>query len=126
MRNFLITLAVLVLIAGLGLVVWTTWNREPQVLTNNEVTASSTPDHSDIVRQYIESHISTLSPQKEVLGGTFYVTNVVTGPKTGVVSYEDGHNAYVADFNYTVDDAKGVHVTGFIVRPTATSTTKTP
>jgi hypothetical protein len=108
MKYTLITIVILILLAGVGFVVWGTVHRQPQVVTNNEVTASSTieVDNSDIVKKYIEEHISTLSPVKEVVGGKFYTTNIVTGKDSGVVSYEDGHNEFVADFSFTVDAAE--------------------
>ncbi|MDD3897009.1 MAG: DUF333 domain-containing protein [Candidatus Peribacteraceae bacterium] len=43
---------------------------------------------------YIRSHISQLSPEPAVLGGTFYVTEIEwQNDSTAVVSYEDGHIA---------------------------------
>ncbi|MDD5469758.1 MAG: DUF333 domain-containing protein [Candidatus Peribacteraceae bacterium] len=43
---------------------------------------------------YIRSHISQLSPEPAVLGGTFYVTGIQwQNDGTAVVSYEDGHIA---------------------------------
>jgi len=48
---------------------------------------------------YLKANISALSPEKEVLGGKFYVTDFeFTGRSTGRVFYEDGHNAYVSKF----------------------------
>lgn len=56
-----------------------------------------------IVEQYIRSNIKTLAPQKPVLGGSWYVTNVQVMPatKTGTVMYEDGHITGQATFSYT-------------------------
>ncbi len=68
------------------------------------------------LERYIGTHIGELSPVQEVLGGTFYVTEVTGSNGTGVVRYEDGHNAYVADFTYTGNEALGFQVTKFRVR----------
>lgn len=64
---------------------------------------------------YVRMNISGLSPIKEQLGGTFYVTKIETKDGTGVVSYEDGHNAYTADFTYLITDA-GIAIESFNVR----------
>lgn len=67
----------------------------------------------DSVTSYISKNISALSPQKEVLGGTFYVTNITFDAGTGTVEYEDGHNAFVADFSYEFESDGSVSVTSF-------------
>jgi hypothetical protein len=68
------------------------------------------------IETYVSQNISQLSPEKEVLGGTFHVTNIETNGGTGVVSYEDGHNAYVADFSYEINDETGITMKSFVVR----------
>lgn len=67
-------------------------------------------------QNYIRNNISELSPVKAQLGGTFYVTNISSGNGVGTVSYEDGHNAYTADFTYTISDEGKTTVTSFVVR----------
>ncbi len=64
---------------------------------------------------YVRMNISALSPIKEQLGGTFQATSIKTDNGTGVVSYEDGHNAYTADFTYLMTDA-GIAIESFTVR----------
>lgn len=54
------------------------------------------------IEQYVSDNISSLSPEPEVLGGTYYVTSIAAADGKGVVSYEDGHNAYTADFTYSI------------------------
>ncbi len=71
------------------------------------------------IEQYIASNISTLSPEKEVLGGTFYVTDIEvdTNAGTGTVWYEDGHIALVADFTYSQEMEHGaITIHSFVVR----------
>jgi len=70
------------------------------------------------IESYVTHNISALSPEKETLGGTFYVTeiSVDSEKKTGHVKYEDGHNAYEADFSYTAADQTGINITSFVIR----------
>lgn len=65
---------------------------------------------------YVAKNISELSPAKEVLGGKFYVTEIRAGNGTGVVHYEDGHVAFIADFTYTASDERGIEITSFTIR----------
>lgn len=73
------------------------------------------PRYMDI-ESYVRQRISDLSPEKEVLGGTFYVTKIETDSGRGTVEYEDGHNAFVADFTYLVGEDGKPSVTSFIIR----------
>lgn len=68
------------------------------------------------IESYVSQHISELSPEKEVLGGKFYVTGIKVEDGYGTVNYEDGHIALVADFTYTADDVTGIKITSFVVR----------
>lgn len=67
-----------------------------------------------VILEYIKKNISILSPQKEVLGGTFYVTQFIrTDRNSGIVEYEDGHNAYKAKVSFSSNDKKGITVISF-------------
>lgn len=70
------------------------------------------------VENYIRENISELSPEKEVLGGKFYVTKITFNEnESGRVEYEDGHIALVADFKYRVSNGS-IEITEFeIVEP---------
>ena len=68
------------------------------------------------IESYISQNISELSPEKEVLGGRFYVTSVEAADGRGIVEYEDGHIALVADFTYEMSEQAGIRITSFIVR----------
>ncbi|MBU1292862.1 hypothetical protein KJ819_02210 [Patescibacteria group bacterium] len=68
------------------------------------------------IESYVKTSISELSPTKEQVGGTFFVTKIETSGGTGVVEYEDGHNAYTADFTYTISEEGKSEITSFIVR----------
>jgi hypothetical protein len=70
------------------------------------------------VESYVTQNISALSPIKETMGGTFYVTEIEVDPteRKGHVSYEDGHMAYEAEFTYTSDDRTGHTITSFVIK----------
>lgn len=68
------------------------------------------------IDSYVKSNISGLSSIKEQLGGTFFVTKIESGDGKGVVEYEDGHNAYTADFTYTVAEDGKPSIDSFVLR----------
>lgn len=69
----------------------------------------------DALDAYLKANISTLSPIKETMGGTFYITRTRAFDNNGTVWYEDGHNAYTATFTYSVDDANVVTIENFAI-----------
>jgi len=81
------------------------------------VTFTEKPLGSADIKTYIAENISTLSTKPEQLGGTFYVTSIEAKDGSGVVSYEDGHNAYTADFTYAISESGSFTVDSFTVRP---------
>jgi len=80
-------------------------NEEPQVVVQNP----------DSVIKYVSENISKLSPEKEQVGGTFFVTNITLDLGTGNVEYEDGHNAYVAKFEYKYGSEEEILITNFVL-----------
>ncbi len=62
---------------------------------------------------YIKEHISELSPEKEILGGKFYVTEIHFNDHIGIVKYEDGHIALEAEFHFTIDPFGRIKITDF-------------
>ncbi len=68
------------------------------------------------VTEYVKAHISELSPVREQVGGTFFVTSIDAREGAGVVSYEDGHNAYTADFTYSRKADGTPRIDSFVVR----------
>lgn len=58
------------------------------------------------VEKYVRENIQTLSPEKPVLGGVWYVTSIHLDPKTqsGIVKYEDGHIQGSALFDYVIQN----------------------
>jgi len=80
------------------------------------LSSSSSLQHWDneglqLAADYIKAHVSELSPEKEVLGGKFYITNIVfENAGNAVVEYEDGHIALRAHVSFMVDGGKNVEV----------------
>ena len=111
-------LKILLLVVFALLIIFYIANREK--INNYINTASSTPITSTTtnisIEDFVSQNISTLSPEKEVLGGKFYVTRVQASNGKGTVEYEDGHIALVADFTYQTDIAGKVSVVSFKIR----------
>ncbi|MFZ2886415.1 MAG: hypothetical protein WA021_01200, partial [Minisyncoccia bacterium] len=82
---------------------------------------SEAPMNDARVETYVREHISELSPEPAVMGGTWYVTEIdvkdglPAQAGRGTVWYEDGHIALIADFEYTTDKY-GVTISMFEVR----------
>ena len=85
-----------------------------QTLDTKNVKFQPAPAVVYLVRAYLEKNISDLSPEKEVLGGKFYLTNLeFRDNQTAVVSYEDGHNAFVGLFKFTINEPEQIESLGF-------------
>ncbi len=78
--------------------------------------SSGTSQHWDdeglqLAADYIKEHVSELSPEKEVLGGKFYITKITfENAGNAIVEYEDGHIALRAHVSFMVDGGKNVEV----------------
>lgn len=68
------------------------------------------------IEAYVRANISRLAPEKEQLGGTFFVTDLIAADGLGTVSYEDGHNAYDAEFTYEYSASGEPVITSFVLR----------
>lgn len=88
-------------------------SKEPEVIAPG--TEQEEGRYMDI-ETYVKQNIRTLSPLKETVGGTFYVTEIESDGGTGTVEYEDGHNAYTADFTYIVDANGKPTIDTFVIR----------
>ncbi|MFA6050061.1 MAG: hypothetical protein WC761_02585 [Candidatus Paceibacterota bacterium] len=68
---------------------------------------------------YVKVHISELAPEKEVLGGRFFVIKTAANLSEdrsvvrGEVEYEDGHNSYVAVYVFKVNTNKSLTLQSF-------------
>ncbi len=132
-KNITLTLSIItVIIVGLFVYAYIASNSLISTGIVGNQTSTSTgaqvqiPVESQTIETYITTNISNLSPKSPTLGGTFYVTHIESHKGVGAVSYEDGHNAYVADFTYTIDSQGIPTILSFVVRegttPVATST----
>ncbi len=108
MKNLLILAVTLVLVFG-GIAFLL-----PQKSIAPENTA--TPERYMDIETYVRTSISELSYIESQLGGTFFVTDIQTGDGKGVVEYEDGHNAYTADFTYVVSENGKPEILSFTIR----------
>lgn len=85
--------------------------KQGEELPQEQTEALSQEQRETLASAYIEQNISDLSSEPEVLGGTFYTTNIeFTGTNSGTVAYEDGHIALVADFEYSFDEEGNIDV----------------
>lgn len=83
-------------------------------LNEGDINNGVSPAIQALVGDYIRENISSLSPEEEVLGGTFYVTSIrFTGPNSALVDYEDGHIALTALASFQVPEANEVEITSF-------------
>ncbi len=75
-----------------------------RLINNEETETESARDHG-LVYNYISANISQLSPESEVLGGSFYVVNIdFVDENLAIVEYEDGHVSYSAQATYSIVD----------------------
>lgn len=85
--------------------------------TDADVTGDVSDASGMTIEEYVRENISALSPEPEVLGGTYYVTEIEAHGGAGTVSYEDGHVAHTADFSYEIDEFGKITITSFVIRP---------
>ena len=70
-------------------------------------------EEQKLVTDYMKENISELSPEKEILGGKFYITDVYfKNLKNAVVSYEDGHVSMTANVEFKINN-KEVEIISF-------------
>jgi hypothetical protein len=94
MKKINLIFIIIALILVSFLVIWFNAERQEE---ENEL------NYEQIVEQYIKDNISELSPEPEVLGGTFYVTNIdFLEDNLLFVTYEDGHILLEAEAKYSV------------------------
>jgi len=61
--------------------------------------------------QFLRANLSELSPEKEVLGGTFYLTSIEwETDRNAVIAYEDGHIALNARVGFSMVGANNDNV----------------
>lgn len=81
-------------------------SEEPVLPVLEEPSTGEAPTRLALRQNYLIENISELSPIKEVLGGTFYITGFSWSNENEVsVQYEDGHIALEADVLFDGDIA---------------------
>lgn len=79
------------------------WIEHGKPTASKPTTLCSKIEREQAVEKYLEENISALSPQKEVLGGKFYITKTTfLRNDSGVIEYEDGHILVKATFGYKI------------------------
>lgn len=72
---------------------------QSKISKTDDITTEYVAERQGKIDEYIRANISTLSPHEPVLGGTFYVTQILWSSETsGTVFYEDGHIALRSPF----------------------------
>jgi hypothetical protein len=95
------TISILVIIIAVVLIGFFIFDSN---FNKNQNETISQEQRENLVSNYIKENISRLSPEPEVLGGTFYITDIkFNDALSGIVEYEDGHIALIADFEYSIN-----------------------
>lgn len=116
MKTFISLLILGLVLVGLAYFIYGRVDTTTDSVASETATTTIEQPATNTVETFVRNNISSLSPDKEVVGGTFYVTDFQAQGGKGVVSYEDGHVAFTADFTYTVDQNGNVNITSFQVR----------
>jgi len=115
--RLIVVIVVLISLVGAGTYLYTQSNEGSGKLAEEETEVFPDTGRAMSIEQYVRENITDLSPLEEQLGGTFYVTEIEAHEGVGIVSYEDGHNAYTADFTYEIDPLHGaITMKTFVVR----------
>ncbi len=111
MKKFLILVLIIFFIGG----VFFWWTKKGVNDWPEEISLTE----QELVEAYIRDNISQLSPQKEVLGGSFYVTAIeFVDAQTCLVDYEDGHIALKAKVVFEIKSGSEVEIIFFeIITP---------
>jgi len=68
----------------------------------------------EFISSYLENNISELSPEKEVLGGNFYVTSIdFLSDQKLIIEYEDGHISLKAEIDFEYLDSENIIIKNF-------------
>jgi hypothetical protein len=79
-----------------------------------EDTNKLTIEEQEIISEYLKENISELSPEKEVLGGKFYITSIdFLSDQKLIAEYEDGHIALKAEIDFEYLDSENIIIENF-------------
>lgn len=83
---------------------------EVEIEDNNKLTI----EEQEIISEYLKENISELSPEKEVLGGKFYITSIdFLSDQKLIAEYEDGHIALKAEIDFEYLDSENIIIENF-------------
>ncbi|HOZ53511.1 MAG TPA: hypothetical protein PK142_02435 [bacterium] len=85
-----------------------------EVITEINDKNKLTLEEQEIISGYLEKNISELSPEKEVLGGKFYITSIdFLSDQKLMIEYEDGHIALKAEIDFKYLDSENIVIENF-------------
>ena len=116
-KNRFFPIALLLVIFAAGIYLAYVYSSSNTASRSEVVVGEELPESSKTtVATYIRDNISVLSPEPEVLGGKFYVTNITfASASKALVEYEDGHNAFKAEVEFFFDKPDLVKILNFKV-----------
>jgi len=105
-NNGFLTILLIIIILGLIYMIVNQKIKNEVVAPGQETETSTelnelTIEEQEIISKFISENISELSPEKEVLGGKFYITSIdfIDGNNL-IAGYEDGHIALMAEIEF--------------------------
>lgn len=115
-KNIIILFVCLVLFLVLGIIFYKPNIEEPKI-SENQIGLDA--DEKIFVEKYFKDNIKSITTDKSVLGGSWYVVSIAVNPMTdsGEVVYEDGHIQTKASFVYEYDKkAKRIIIKKFEIK----------
>ncbi len=86
-------------------------NIEEEKMEEEYIINELTAQEQEYVVDYISKNISRISPEKEVLGGKFYVTGYdFENGENVIVEYEDGHIMFRARIEFGYVDSENITI----------------
>lgn len=88
-------------------------NNNLNEITNTEKNELS-EEEQQTVFNYLQNNISEISPEKEVLGGSFYITSIdFLNGQEAIIEYEDGHIAFKANVQFQYINQDNITINNF-------------
>lgn len=122
-NNYAIIISTIALITLVGIFFYIySTNEEKQnkeiINDNNEVTNTEknklSEEEQQTVFNYLQNNISEISPEKEVLGGNFYITSIdFLNGQEAIIEYEDGHIAFKANVQFQYINQDNITINNF-------------
>lgn len=89
-------------------------NENEAEFENNNDLDGDINEKEELLRSYLDENISELSPEKEVLGGKFFITSLIlNGEDEFTIEYADGHIVLMASGKYSIDEENNVNIQEF-------------